>query len=122
MSETPVPEEINFDPKARTLELAYADGKRFRLSCEYLRVFSPSVEVSGIGELVVYKENVSITDIQPMGNYAVRIYFDDGHKSGIYSWEHLYDLGSNQEQHWQDYLQRLAAAGYKRKEIQDAKL
>ncbi len=121
MSETPVPEEINFDPKARVLELAYADGKHFRLPCEYLRVYSPSVEVSGMGELTVYKEGVTITDIQPMGNYAVRIYFDDGHKSGIYSWEHLYDLGINQEQHWQDYLQRLAAAGYKRKEIQSAK-
>ena len=121
MSESHVPEAITFDPKARVLELAYADGKRFRLSCEYLRVYSPSVEVSGMGELTVYKEDVTITDIQPMGNYAVRIYFDDGHKSGIYSWEHLYDLGINQEQHWQDYLQRLAAAGYKRKEIQDAK-
>ncbi len=121
MSESHVPEEINFDPKARVLELSYADGTRFRLPCEYLRVYSPSVEVSGIGELVVYKEAVTITDIQPMGNYAVRIYFDDGHKSGIYSWEHLYDLGINQEQHWQDYLQRLAAGGYKRKEIQDAK-
>ena len=121
MSESHIPETINFDPKARVLELSYADGACFKLSCEYLRVYSPSVEVSGIGELVVYKEAVSITDIQPMGNYAVRIYFDDGHKSGIYSWEHLFDLGSNQAQHWQDYLKRLADGGYKRKEIQDAK-
>jgi len=121
MSDTPVPEEINFNPKTRVLELGYADGNRFQLPCEYLRVYSPSVEVSGMGELTVYKEDVSITDIQPMGNYAIRIYFDDGHKSGIYSWEHLYDLGINQDQHWQDYLQRLQAAGYKRKEIQDAK-
>jgi len=121
MSDTPVPEEINFNPKTRVLELGYADGKRFQLPCEYLRVYSPSVEVSGMGELTVYKEDVSITDIQPMGNYAIRIYFDDGHKSGIYSWEHLYDLSIHQDQYWQDYLQRLQAAGYKRKEIQDAK-
>jgi len=121
MSDTPVPEEINFNPKTRVLELGYADGNRFQLPCEYLRVYSPSVEVSGMGELTVYKEDVSITDIQPMGNYAIRIYFDDGHKSGIYSWEHLYDLGIHQDQRWQDYLQRLQAAGYKRKEIQDAK-
>jgi DUF971 family protein len=121
MSNTQIPEEINFNPKTRVLELGYPDGSKFKLPCEYLRVYSPSVEVSGMGELAVYKEGVTITDIQPMGNYAVRIYFDDGHKSGIYSWEHLYDLAINQEQHWQDYLQRLAAAGYKRKEIQDAK-
>lgn len=121
MSESHIPEAINLDPKTRVLDLAYADGRHFRLPCEYLRVYSPSVEVSGIGELVVYKENVAITDIQPMGNYAVRIYFDDGHKSGIYTWEHLYDLGVNQEQHWQDYLRRLAEGGYKRKEFQAAK-
>ena len=121
MSDTQIPEEINFNPKTRVLELGYADGHRFQLPCEYLRVYSPSVEVSGMGELIVYKEGVTITDIQPMGNYAIRIYFDDGHKSGIYSWEHLYDLGINQDQLWQDYLQRLDAAGYKRKEIQDAK-
>lgn len=121
MSDVQIPEEINFNPKTRVLELGYADGNRFQLPCEYLRVYSPSVEVSGMGELTVYKEAVTITDIQPVGNYAVRIYFDDGHKSGIYRWEHLYDLGINQDQHWQDYLQRLQAAGYKRKEIQDAK-
>ena len=121
MTDAAVPVEIKLDASARRLELTYEDGTRFRLPCEYLRVYSPSVEVSGLGELPVYKEAVNITDIQPVGNYAVRIYFDDGHKSGIYSWEHLYDLGANQDRHWQDYLRRLQEAGYKRKEIQDAK-
>lgn len=115
MSAQDIPEEINFDPKARLLSLRFPDGQCYQLPSEYLRVFSPSVEVSGLGELVVYKEDVNITDIQPMGNYAVRIYFDDGHKSGIYSWEHLHDLAVNHAHNWQDYLQRLQAAGYKHK-------
>jgi len=118
MSEQHIPEEINFDPKARMLSLRFQDGNCYQLPCEYLRVYSPSGEVSGLGELAVYKEDVNITDIQPMGNYAVRIYFDDGHKSGIYSWEHLHDLAVNHTRYWQDYLQRLQAAGYKHKEIQ----
>jgi DUF971 family protein len=115
------PVEIKLHQGSRILELAYEDGRHFELPCEYLRVYSPSAEVRGLGELQVYKEGVNITNIAPMGNYAVRIFFDDGHKSGVYSWEYLYDLGQNQEQYWNDYLQRLAKAGYKRRaKVHDA--
>ncbi len=114
MNPAPIPEQINLNPAARWLELVYADGARYRLSCEYLRVYSPSMEVAGLGELQVYKENVGIKEIQPLGQYAIRIFFDDGHKSGIYSWEHLYDLAVNHARYWQDYLDRLTAQGYRR--------
>ena len=111
-----IPTEITLDAKARVLRLGYDGGKQFDLPCEYLRVHSPSVEVSGLGELVVYKEDVNITDIQPVGSYAVRIFFDDGHKTGIYTWEHLYDLGEHQAEYWQAYLERLTQGGYQRRD------
>lgn len=113
------PTDIKLHQKSRVLEIAFEDGKEFKLPCEYLRCFSPSAEVRGHGPgqetLQVGKENVNITGIEPVGNYAVVLRFDDGHDSGIYSWETLYDLGKNQEKYWTDYLQKLEAAGHKRK-------
>ena len=91
----------------------------FDLSCELLRVYSPSAEVRGHGPgqeiLQIGKENVAIEDVEAVGNYAVKLVFDDGHDSGIYTWEFLHDLGSKQEQYWQSYLHALAHAGYDRK-------
>ena len=113
------PTEINLHQKSRTLELAYENGKRHKLSCEYLRVYSPSAEVRGHGpgqeKLQFDKEDVNITAINPMGNYAIQLVFDDGHDSGIYDWNLLYELGENQEAYWADYLRRLEEAGYQRK-------
>jgi DUF971 family protein len=96
----------------------FDDGSRFELPCEYLRVYSPSAEVRGHGpgqEVLQYgKQNVGIDRIEPQGSYAVRLYFDDGHNTGIYSWETLYELGVHYEKLWKDYLQRLKDAGRKR--------
>ena len=104
--------------KSRELEIVFDEHHRFRLPCEYLRVYSPSAEVQGHGPgqevLQVGKENVSIVNIEPVGNYAIRLFFDDGHDTGLYSWDWLYHLGVNQERLWRDYLQRLQTAGYKR--------
>lgn len=112
----PRPTEVSLHQKSRVLEIAFEDGMRFKLPCEYLRVYSPSAEVSGpSAELVVYKEQVNITNIESIGNYALRLYFDDGHKTGLYSWETLYDLGLNQTRYWEDYLRRLKEAGYTRR-------
>ena len=114
------PTEIHLHQKSRILELAYEDGTRFKLPCEYLRVYSPSAEVRGHGPgqdvLQTGKEDVNITGIEPVGNYAVKLVFSDGHDSGIYDWNYLYDLGLNQESHWQNYLDRLKEAGYERKQ------
>lgn len=117
---TPRPTEINLHQKSRVLEVAFDDGSRFRLPCEYLRVYSPSAEVRGHGPgqgvLQIGKQDVNIAKIEPVGNYAVCLHFDDGHNTGIYSWGTLYDLGINQEHYWNDYLKRLAAAGHPRQE------
>lgn len=115
---TPVPTEIALDQTARELSLSYSDGKQFVLPCEYLRVFSPSAEVRGHGPgqevLQVGKRNVNVLAIEPVGHYAVRLVFSDGHDSGIYSWDYLYELGRQQSHNWQDYLARLQAAGASR--------
>lgn len=115
---SPRPSEINYHQKSRVLEITFEDERRFQLSAEYLRVYSPSAEVRGHGPgqevLQVGKENVKITHIEPVGNYAVCLYFDDGHNTGIYSFEELYKLSANKEQYWQEYLTRLAQAGHKR--------
>ncbi|MGE5027567.1 MAG: gamma-butyrobetaine hydroxylase-like domain-containing protein [Betaproteobacteria bacterium] len=117
-SSTALPTEIKLHQKSRLLEIAFSDGKRFELPCEFLRVYSPSAEVRGHGPgqevLQVGKMNVEITDIQPVGSYAVQLVFSDGHDSGLYSWDYLYDLGVNQESLWQQYLARLKEAGAKR--------
>ncbi|NIR60191.1 MAG: DUF971 domain-containing protein [Gammaproteobacteria bacterium] len=116
----PRPTDIKLHQKSRQLEIAFEDGARFRLPCEYLRVFSPSAEVRGHGPgqevLVTGKENVNITNVEPVGNYAVKLVFDDGHDTGLYAWETLYDLGANHERYWTDYLRRLEQAGYSRRE------
>jgi len=120
MSKTPIPTEIKLNQKARMLELTFEDGEKFELSCEYLRVNSPSAEVQGHGPgegvLQVGKENVGIDSIEAVGGYAVLLRFDDGHDTGIYAWDTLYNLGANKDAIWKDYLERLEAAGHKRRE------
>jgi DUF971 family protein len=115
-----VPTELNLHRQSRVLEITFDDGAHFNLPCEYLRVFSPSADVQGHGPgqevLQVGKDDVAIEQITPVGNYAVCLHFDDGHNTGIYSWDTLYDLGTNQERNWKDYLARLTASGYQRKE------
>lgn len=112
---TPNPTEIKLHQQSRMLEVAFDNGKRFNLSCEYLRVYSPSAEVRGHGPgqevLQVGKKNVEITAIEPVGQYAVVLVFSDGHDSGIYSWDYLYDLGMEQDLYWQNYLRRMEEAG-----------
>jgi len=114
------PTEIKLHQKSRVLEVSFDDQSRFRLPCEYLRVYSPSAEVRGHGPgqevLQLGKERVNITDIEPVGTYAVCLHFDDGHNTGIYSWEYLHDLGKNQNANWERYLERLTAAGHSRKD------
>ena len=119
MSTTKVrPTEIKLHQKSRILEVTFDDGSAFKLPCEYLRVFSPSAEVRGHGPgqevLQLGKEKVNITNIEPVGTYAVVLHFDDGHNTGIYSWDYLHDLGVNQESNWKRYVERLEAAGHKR--------
>ena len=115
-----MPTELNLHRQSRVLEITFDDGAHFNLPCEYLRVFSPSAEVQGHGPgqavLQLEKEEVNIGHIDPVGNYAVCLHFDDGHNTGIYSWDTLYDLGANHEAYWKDYLARLEAAGHKRRE------
>jgi DUF971 family protein len=110
----PIPTEINLHRKSRLLNIRFSDGQSFSLPCEYLRVNSHAAEVTSRGTPELGKEQVNIDRIEPQGTYAIRISFDDGHDTGIYSWETLYDLGVNQETYWQAYLDRLAAAGYDR--------
>jgi DUF971 family protein len=116
MSSTEVkPTDIALHTKSRQLELHYEGEQPYLLSCEYLRVYSPSAEVKGHGHgqevLQTGKMNVAITAIKPVGNYALQLIFDDGHDSGLYSWSYFRDLCINQDSHWQDYLDRLTAAG-----------
>jgi DUF971 family protein len=115
---TPNPTEIKLHQKSRVLEVAFADGKIFRFSCEFLRVYSPSAEVRGHGPgqevLQVGKQEVEITRVEPVGSYAVQLTFSDGHDTGLYSWDLLYDYGKQQETMWQHYLQRMREAGASR--------
>ncbi|MDP2879232.1 MAG: DUF971 domain-containing protein [Sulfuricella sp.] len=117
-SKTPMPTEIKLHQKSRMLEIAFSDGQRFELPCEFLRVYSPSAEVRGHGPgqevLQVGKKNVEISDVQPVGSYAVQLVFSDGHDSGLYSWDYLHDLGVNQEVLWEQYLERMNEAGANR--------
>ena len=116
--DTPRPTEIKLHQKSRILEIAFDDGKRFSLPCEYLRVFSPSAEVRGHGPgqevLQVGKRDVEIKEIEPVGNYAVKLAFSDGHDTGLFSWEYLHELGEKQESSWKSYLARLEQAGASR--------
>lgn len=115
---TPIPAEITLHRKSCVLEIAFADGSRFQLPAEFLRVYSPSAEVRGHGpgqeRLQTGKRHVEITALDPVGNYGVQPTFSDGHNSGIYSWDVLYYLGKNQEALWADYLAQLEATGSSR--------
>jgi len=115
----PKPVSINLKKKSRLLIINFDDDSSFELSCELLRVYSPSAEVRGHGPgqeiLQIGKENVSINDVEAVGNYAIKLVFDDGHDSGIYTWDFLYDLGSKQDQYWQNYIHALSHAGHERK-------
>ena len=116
--DAPAPTEIVLHQKSRVLEIAFSDGKRFRLPCEFLRVYSPSAEVRGHGPgqevLQVGKKDVEITELEPVGAYAVRPKFSDGHDTGIYSWDYFYTLGVNQDEMWRRYLERIDEAGASR--------
>jgi len=109
-SSTPIPTEIKLHQTSRAMELSFADGTSFRLPYEFLRVYSPSADVRGHGPgqetLQVGKRDVTIAELEPVGHYAVRPKFSDGHDTGIYSWDYLYDLGERQEELWQRYLAR----------------
>ncbi len=115
----PKPIELKLHQVSRVLEIHFDDGAYFNLPCEYLRVYSPSAEVRGHGPgqevLQTGKEDVNIANIEPIGNYAVRLEFSDGHNTGLYSWHLLYQLGVAYQDNWRNYLQRLAEAGYRRK-------
>jgi DUF971 family protein len=114
----PLPTEIKLHQKSRVLEIAFADGSTFRLPCEFLRVFSPSAEVRGHGPgqevLQTGKKDVEILRIEPVGQYAVQLHFSDGHNTGIYSWDLLYDYGARQDEMWRSYLRRMEEAGASR--------
>lgn len=113
-TEHPIPTEINLHSKSHMLVIAFSDGKRFELPCEYLRVYSKAAERKALDKPETGKEEVNILEIEPQGSYAIRLTFDDGHDTGIYSWETIYDLGINREKYWQDYLDQLKAIGYER--------
>jgi len=112
------PRDIKLHRRSRQLELCYADGDSFRLSCEYLRVYSPSAEVRGHGEgqevLQAGKQRVNITSIKPVGHYAIQLIFDDGHDTGLYSWDYLYQLATERDARWHNYLERLKNEGASR--------
>ncbi len=112
------PTDITLHQKSRRLDIAFEDGRRFELPLEYLRVFSPSAEVRGHGPgqevLQVGKSQVGVTAIEEVGHYAVKLAFSDGHDTGIFSWDYLYELGVQQESNWKTYLARMAAAGKSR--------
>jgi DUF971 family protein len=114
----PPPTEIKLHQKSRVLEIAFADGATFRLPCEFLRVYSPSAEVRGHGPgqevLQTGKKEVEIARVEPVGQYAVQLHFSDGHDTGIYSWDLLYDYGTRQDEMWQHYLKRMQEAGASR--------
>src|SRR5882724_8690610 len=117
MSES-VPTEIKLRKASRVLEVSFGDGSRFQLPFEYLRVHSPSAEVKGHGPgqevLVLGKENVGIRAVEPIGQYAVKIVFDDGHDTGLFTWRYLYELGRDQATLWQRYQERRAQAAIKK--------
>ena len=114
----PIPTEIKLHRSSRILEVTFADGQVFKLSCELLRVYSPSAEVRGHGPgqeiLQVGKRDVGIDAVEPVGTYAVKLVFSDGHDTGLYTWGSLHELGSKQDELWQAYLERLQRAGASR--------
>ena len=112
--------EIRLRTRSRVLEVSFDDGAHFELPAEYLRVHSPSAEVQGHGveppALITGKENVGISAVEPVGHYAVRLQFDDGHNTGLYTWKYLHELGTQQDLQWRAYLQRLENAGIVRRD------
>lgn len=119
MSTYPIPTEVTLHKQSKCLELAYGEDS-YRLGAEYLRVSSPSAEVKGHGPgqetLQVGKENVAIDQIQAVGHYALKIFFSDGHDSGLFTWDYLYQLATEYEARWQSYLEQLQRAGYQRQQ------
>jgi DUF971 family protein len=117
-SRVPSPSSVVLHTASRVLEIAFDDGASFKFPFEFLRVYSPSAEVRGHGPgqetLQIGKRDVTINALQPVGHYAVQPSFSDGHESGIYSWEYLYELGVNQERLWAEYLERMQGAGASR--------
>ena len=120
MSNKPKPTDIKLHQNSHILEISFDEGSTFNLPTEYLRVYSPSAEVQGHGPgqevLQIGKQDVNITKIDIVGNYAIQLSFDDNHDTGIYSWDTLYDLGKNHETKWNTYLERLKEAGHQRPE------
>jgi DUF971 family protein len=120
----PTPTEIKLRQKSRLMEIAFSDGKVFELPYEYLRVYSPSAEVRGHGPgqetLQIGKKSVEITAIDAVGSYAIQPTFSDGHSTGIYAWDYLYELGENQVMLWDQYLRQLADAGASREPMAEA--
>jgi DUF971 family protein len=118
VSDSPWPSELRLSRDRKTLSVAFEGGESFALPAEYLRVKSPSAEVQGHSpderKTVPGKRNVMILEVNPVGNYAVRLVFDDMHSTGIYSWDYLAELGCNQSAYWQDYLDELAGKGMTR--------
>lgn len=118
MSDTPRPENIVLHQASHELEISFDDGETYTYPCELLRVYSPSAEVRGHwgqgSKLQLDKQDVNITDIRPVGQYAIKIVFDDGHDSGLYDWGYLHDLGKKQAIYWNKYLQKLSEAGHSR--------
>ena len=121
---TPIPTEIKLHQVSRKLEIAFNDGTRFELPYEFLRVYSPSAEVRGHGPgqevLQVGKKNIGIKSVEPVGSYAVTLTFSDGHDTGIYSWDYLYELGANYVALWDRYVSRMNAAGASREPLAGA--
>ncbi|MEA3404398.1 MAG: DUF971 domain-containing protein [Pseudomonadota bacterium] len=117
----PHPTNIKLHQLSKKLKVSFDSGETFELPCEYLRVYSQSAEVTGHAPgqevLQVGKQEVNITDITPVGNYAIKLHFDDGHDTGLYTWERLYELGVNQEKYWVDYLRRLMRAGHEHADL-----
>ena len=118
MSERPWPTELRLAKDRKTLAVSFDNGERFALAAEYLRVTSPSAEVQGHSpderKTVPGKRNIAILEVHPVGNYAVRLVFDDLHSTGIYSWDYLAELGREHERRWRDYVDELAAKGLSR--------
>lgn len=122
---TPAPTEIKLHRKSRLLEISFSDGKTFQYPCEFLRVFSPSAEVRGHGPgqevLQTGKKEVNINHIEPVGNYAIQLNFSDGHNTGLYSWDLLYDYGLHYKEMWQRYLNRMEEAGASREPVRGSR-
>ncbi len=114
MTDKHTPTEIKLHQKSRLLEITFNTGETFKLPAEYLRTHARSAEIETADKPVAGKAEVNITNIEPQGNYALRFYFDDGYDSGIFSWETLYELGANQDDYWQKYLDAVEKHGLKR--------